>query len=133
MSRNCFRNELRARRRLLWISPGEWLLNLLYQWFSGYGSGFYRPLLWLVAVFVIGAAFFACAPLYCGASMPNELAIRLSFANILVFLPIQRETMSRISACLSNTILVVCAAQSLLSVVLFFLLGLGLRNRFRMK
>jgi hypothetical protein len=65
--------------------------------------------------------------------MPIELAIRLSFANILVFLPIQRETMSRISDCLSNTILVVCAAQSLLSVVFFFLLGLGLRNRFRMK
>jgi uncharacterized protein YjbI with pentapeptide repeats len=131
---NFFRRELRARRRLLRTSPGEWLLNFLYQLFSDYGKSFRRPLFWLLAIFAAGTAFFALSPVYCGTPMPFELAARLSFANIFLFLPDKREIMMdhRIADCLSNTMLV-SAAQSLLSVVLLFLLGLALRNRFRMR
>jgi hypothetical protein len=64
-----------------------------------------------------------------------KLAVKLSFANIVVFLPVRREIMmtDKMVECLSNPTQAVSAAQSLLGVVLLFLLGLALRNRFRMR
>jgi hypothetical protein len=41
--------------------------------------------------------------------------------------------MPEMAVCLSNWTATVSATQSLLGVVLLFLLGLALRNRFRMK
>jgi hypothetical protein len=84
---------------------------------------------------MVGTAIFAHAPLYCGAPMPIKLAAKLSFANIFVFLPDKREIMmsSKMIDCLSNVTQAVSAVQSLLGVVLLFLFGLALRNRFRMK
>jgi uncharacterized protein YjbI with pentapeptide repeats len=130
-----FRRELRARRGLVRALSGEWLLNFAYQASSDYGNSINRPLLWLFVVFAAGTAIFARAPLYCGASMPIKLAAKLSFANIFVFLPDKREIMmtDKMVVCLSNTTQAVSAAQSLFSVVLLFLLGLALRNRFRMR
>ena len=67
--------------------------------------------------------------------MPIKLATKLSFANIFVFLPDKREIMltNKMVECLSNTTQAVSASQSMLGVVLLFLLGLALRNQFRMK
>jgi hypothetical protein len=67
--------------------------------------------------------------------MQLQLAVRLGFANIFVFLPDKREivAMPEMAACLSNWTAGVRATQSLLGVVLLFLLGLALRNRYRMK
>ena len=64
-----------------------------------------------------------------------KLAAKLSFANMFVFLPDKREIMmnSKMIDCLSNITQAVSAVQSLLGVVLLFLFGLVLRNRFRMK
>jgi Pentapeptide repeats (9 copies) len=130
-----FRRELRARRGLLRTLSGEWLVNLIYQGSSDYGNSFMRRLFWLFVVFAAGTAIFVRAPLYCGAPMPVKLATKLSFANIFVFLPDKREIMmnAKMVDCLSNTTQAVSAAQSLLGVVLLFLLGLALRNRFRMR
>ena len=129
-----FRRELRARRRLLWVLPGEWLLNVIYSWASDYGNSFLRPFIWLLVVFAAGTAAFARAPIHCGAPMPIRLAIKLSFANIFVFLPDKREIMTpEMTACLSDTTRAISALQSVSGVVLLFLLGLALRNRFRMK
>jgi hypothetical protein len=130
-----FRKELRARRGLVRTCSGAWLLNLVYQASSDYGNSIGRPLLWLSGVFAAGTVLFARSPLYCGAAMPIKLATKLSFANIFVFLPNRREIMmnAKMVECLSSTAQAVSTAQSLLSVVLLFLLGLALRNRFRMK
>jgi uncharacterized protein YjbI with pentapeptide repeats len=132
---NFFRRELRARRGLVRTLSGGWFLNLAYQALSAYGDSVTRPLLWMTGVFAVGTTIFARAPLYCGAPMPIKLAAKLSFANIFVFLPDKREIMmnSKMIECLSNTTQAVSAAQSLFSVVLLFLFGLALRNRFRMK
>jgi uncharacterized protein YjbI with pentapeptide repeats len=127
-----FRKELQARRRLLRTSPGEWLLNGVYQVSSDYGNSFIRPLLWLLVVFAAGAAIFARAPIHCGMPMPIRLAIKFSFSNIFVFLPDKRE-IPEMTACLSDTTRFVSALQSVSGVLLLFLLGLALRNRFRMK
>ena len=128
-----FRKELRARRGLARILSAEWTLNFLYQRMSNYGHSIIWPLLWLFGVFAAGTAILARAPLYCGASMPIKLAAKLSFFNIFAFLPDRREVVTSMGSCLSNTTQAVRAAQSLLGLVLVFLLGLAVRNRFRMK
>jgi uncharacterized protein YjbI with pentapeptide repeats len=131
-----FRRELRARRRLLWTHPGEWLLNVVYQALSDYGNSWKRPLFCLIGIIAVGAAIFARAPLYCEAPMPITLATRLSLANVFLFLPDKREMVMspQTAECLLNpTLQAISTAQSLLGVVLLFLLGLALRNRFRMR
>ena len=58
----------------------------------------------------------------------------MSFANIFSFLPIKREIMTpAMIDGLSNLAQIIGVMQSLLGVILLFLLGLALRNRFRMK
>jgi hypothetical protein len=129
-----FRRELRARRGLNSILSGKWLLNVGYQAMSDYGNSVTRPVLWLFGLFLAGAAIFARAPIHCGTPMPIRLALKLSFANIFVFLPDKREIMiPEMVACLSDTTRLVGALQSISGVVLLFLLGLAIRNRFRMK
>jgi hypothetical protein len=129
-----FRRELRVRRAVSRVLSVSWLLNLAYQAVSNYGVGVVRPMLWLLAVYVTGAAIFARAPIHCGAPMPIRLALKLSFANIFVFLPDKREIMTpEMVACLSDTTRAISAIQSVSGVVLLFLVGLALRNRFRMK
>jgi hypothetical protein len=129
-----FRRELRARRGLNPILSGKWLLNIGYQATSDYGDSVTRPVLWLFGLFLAGAAIFARAPIHCGTPMPIRLAVKLSFANIFVFLPDKREIMTpEMVACLSDTTRLVSALQSISGVVLLFLLGLAIRNRFRMK
>lgn len=129
-----FRRELRARRGLVSPLSGKWLLNFAYDASSFYGNSVSRPLYWLLVVFAAGAAIFARAPIHCGAPMPLRLAIKLSFANMFVFLPDKREIMTpEMISCLSDTTRALSAIQSVSGVVLLFLLGLALRNRFRMK
>src|SRR5262249_35224281 len=112
----------------------SWLLNFAYQVSSNYGVSVVRPMLWLLGVFAAGAAIFALAPIHCGARIPIRLAIKLSFANIFVFLPDKREIMTMdMIQCLSDTTRAISAIQSVSGVLLLFLLGLALRNRFRMK
>jgi hypothetical protein len=129
-----FRKELRARRGLISRWSGAWLLNYLYEASSNYGQSIARPLLWLIGVFAIGVAFFVGAPVFNGTRMPVPRAAGLSFANIFSFLPIKREIMTpEMITGLSSAAQIVGVVQSLLGVVLLFLLGLALRSRFRMR
>jgi hypothetical protein len=129
-----FRRELRARRALHPAWSGSRLLNSIYEITSNYGDSFSRPFYWLAGVFVAGVLIFATAPVCGGQSIPFRLATRLSFANIFVFLNDKRELTALLPPeCLSSRVAAVSAIQSLSGVVLLFLLGLVLRNRFRMK
>jgi hypothetical protein len=61
-------------------------------------------------------------------------AAGLSFANIFSFLPFRREIMTDgMVAGLSSWAQITSAIQSLLGVVVLFLLVLALRSRFRMR
>jgi hypothetical protein len=129
-----FRQELRARRGLMSPWSGAWLLNYLYEASSNYGQSIGRPLLWLFGLFAISTAFFAGAPVFNGSRMPIPRAAWLSFANIFSFLPIKREIMTaEMIDGLSNAAQIVGVVQSLLGLVLLFLVGLALRSRFRMR
>jgi hypothetical protein len=85
-------DQLRARRGLMQVLSGGWLLNV--QWSSGYGNSIHLPVLWLIGVVAAGVATFTHAPLCAGQPMALKLAARLSFANIFVFLPDKRELMA---------------------------------------
>ena len=129
-----FRKELRARRGLLrsWSMP--WLVNYAYEASSVYGQSVVWPIFWLLVVFEFGTAVFALFPVFNGAPMSIPSAVGLSAANIFSFLPIKREIMTaEMVAGLSAAAQFVGTVQSLLGVVLLFLLGLALRNQFRMK
>ncbi len=140
-----FAMELRARRALLWFkwhdggrADGErtksafgWLLNGAYDVFSGYGLSVGSPLFWFVVLFAVGADIFAWAPVHKGAPLPYYIAEGLSLTNLAPFLPYKPD--KDIIGCLSPLAKIFGNAQSLLGVILLFLLGLALRNRFRMR
>jgi hypothetical protein len=133
-----FRKELRARRVLESPLSAARLLNFLYEALSDYGQNIGRPLFWLLALFATGVAvFFAMNPNMPIAALRLEAfphAAAVSFGNIFPFIPITHEIISAIPvARLSWAEKIVGVAQSLLGTPLLFLLGLALRNRFRMK
>jgi hypothetical protein len=125
-----FCKELRAQRALEPRGSWEWWLNYAYESTSGYGQSIYLPLKWLVILFVVGAGANAASQAFIdGKPEDYWLAVRASVASIVSFLPITREVLKD----LSPVAQIVSITESLLSIVLLFLLGLALRNRFRMK
>jgi hypothetical protein len=129
-----FRRELRARRGLETTLSGGWLLNFLYEALSDYGQSVGRPLLGIVVCFAVGFFIFQGTPVFNGTHLTRTGAAALSFANIFSFLPIKREIMTQAMIDgLSNLAQIVGVMQSLLGAILLFLIGLALRNRFRMK
>jgi uncharacterized protein YjbI with pentapeptide repeats len=129
-----FRKELRARRGLIPRWRAAWLLNYAYQVSSDYGQSIAKPFFWLVGLFLLGGVFFAAAPVFKGTPMTILGAAGLSFANIFSFLPVRREIMTdEIITGLSSAAQIAGVVQSLLGLVLLFLLGLALRSRFRMR
>ena len=115
---------------------GSWFQRLPYRlfgWVSGYGGSIERPALGLFWLFL--------APLgvYLAALGPTSLAtfgkaMALSFASIFKFLGFQR-TYSEIVDFQNVDIIVqmLTATQTVLSFILLFFLGLGLRTRFRLR
>lgn len=116
-----FANESRARRALETRWSLQWLLNYAYEISSGYGQSVGCPIFWLIVLFALGADFFALAPMHKGAPLAYDVAAGLSATN----LPKLGDR--------SATAKIIGDLQSVLGLVLLFLLGLGLRNRFRMK
>jgi hypothetical protein len=105
----------------------------LFGWASDYGYSIARPALGLIWLFL--------APLgvYLAALGPTSLAtfgkaMALSFASIFKFLGFQR-TYFGIDAFQNVDIIVqmLTATQTVLSFILLFFLGLGLRTRFRLR
>ena len=133
-----FRKELRAHRALLRPGSGDWSLNFLYQVSSNYGQSVMLPLMWLFVLFAMGSVFYAMhtktlsSTAFSLEAIPHAAA--LSFANLIPFVPITHEIISANTiAGLSRTEKIIGVLQTLLGTPLIFLLGLALRNRFRMR
>jgi uncharacterized protein YjbI with pentapeptide repeats len=131
-----FALQLQSRR----VQLGFWrgLPIMIYGALCDYGRNYLRPLVLLGATALLGAALFATgidgcfyAPLLAAKCRP---AIGFSFASVLSVL-LGKSLLVRPEAflALSDWLKAVSALQSVLGVVLLFLFGLGVRNRFRMK
>jgi hypothetical protein len=93
----------------------ELILFKIYKWTSGYGASIHRPILWLAVSCAIVNLFF---------SVPVGLAVELTIV------PISRsESVKEIFKDTEPVLTVL----SLINVALIFLLGLGLRNKFKIK
>lgn len=113
--------------------PGN-LFSRAYGLFSNYGASVARPLWGLLALFLLGDAVFESTDARQNAPIPSHKALGLSFANLLSFLPIRKEVFGdAFLNTLSPLAHVVSTGQAIFGAVLLFLLGLTLRNRFRMK
>jgi uncharacterized protein YjbI with pentapeptide repeats len=122
-----FAKELECRR----VAAG-WFKGLpiaAYGWFCGYGRSYVKPLGWMVAVFGAGVPVL-------GLLQPDlgwGKAVGLSAVNCLAGLGIRKDLMGKVLDHLGPGALIVSGVQTVAGLILLFLIGLGLRNRFRMK
>ena len=130
-----FARELQCRR----VLQGEWggLPIAAYGFLSDYGRSYVRPLLLLAATVLVGAFLIAAhlvgywTPLLSDPEHARQ-AIGISFTNTLGLLgkPLMKPN---VLVELPDWLKAVATIQSILGIVLLFLFGLGIRNRFRMK
>ncbi len=123
-----FAKELECRR----VAAGQirgWPIGA-YGVLCHYGQSYLRPLGWLVALILAGAVQFWPA-----LNWDIPLALGVSTANTLGPLGLRKELMEAgtLPADLSRWLRFVSGAQMVIGLLLLFLIGLGLRNRFRMK
>ncbi len=114
------------------------LLFSAYEAISDYGNSIWRPIGWLTIVWLAGA----CARLATikAENIQSELPLALgaafhslgwSFANIFSFFGFQRRYFAGEE--LNWALNLLSATQTIFGFILLFLLGLGLRNRFRLR
>ncbi len=122
-----FALELQCRQAELGLIKG--LSVLLYGWICDYGKSYLKPFIWLVALFNVGApALFFLQP-----DLGWAKSVGLSAVNCLAGLGLRKELMGKTVESLGTGALIVSGIQMVLGLVFLFLIGLGLRNRFRMK
>ena len=145
------RQEMRCKTRLArWYhKPFYWL----YAWLSDYGNSVWRPMVGIIAVMLFGAAFmlwwqeaFTFLPKestgfdwtmgLLGEDDPwakPRQAAGWSISNTLPFLGFGKLYYGELAKELAWPLKVAGGVQTLLGYVLLFFLGLGLRNRFRLR
>lgn len=125
----------------------RWLI-VLYDVFSGYGLSIIRPVLWLF--FLLGGATLVYVAFFrnvaVSADQVNRLAIYAAAHYTLPFIPIdsdvQKNLLDIISVCtqekqVSASCLqrfdIIRSVHTFFSLICLFLIGLGLRNRLRLR
>ncbi|MCC3244301.1 pentapeptide repeat-containing protein [Methylocystis sp. WRRC1] len=140
-----FARELRARRALLWLRIGDkkrrfgervndgvaWFMNSAYDSLGSYGLSVVRPIFWLVSLFSVGFVILASTNSLDDGPMEPSDAAALSVTNLISLLPYKPDKL--ITDHLTPAAKIIGNIQSVLGLILLFLLGLALRNRFRMK
>ncbi len=142
-----FEREMRCRRVVEGKRSAAGLLNLAYDCLSGYGRSIFRPVLGLVVTFVLGILVMANTVgwprkcWYCAASVVSDgawsaikQAALLSFANMLAPLNVRKDFFDAdMLAGLPGWLKMFAGLQTLLALAFAFLIGLALRNRFRLR
>ncbi|SOB93667.1 pentapeptide repeat-containing protein [Thalassospira xiamenensis] len=132
-------DENRAKR---WIETSWFgsVLDMAFSFFSNYGQSILRPFVCLLAIFADWTSIYlALSP----RTLANwwaglEQAALLSVSNSLPFLPQSRDLRTDALTALYGTtdpslcVDLLMITQGVLSFVFLFLIGLGLRNRFRL-
>ena len=146
-----FALETKAKRSYVLTFGNPWhllslLLNYLYEWFSDFGQSVMRPGIWLGLTFAIALYLFAALAGSLGWPWALPGAVWVAAAvNLLPFAgqavigrEIMREGLCPAPAdaqdwgCL-QALYAISAVEGLFALIFLFLIGLGLRNRFRIK
>jgi hypothetical protein len=107
--------------------PGGGVPIALYGFLCDYGRSYARPVLFLIVTIATGALPFW--PRF-GAGW----ALGVSFANTFAVLGIRKDLVeSSILTSLPGLLKIIAGAQTTVGIILLFLFGLSLRNRFRIK
>lgn len=115
-------------RTIRLFRPAPGLAIALYGWLSDYGRSYVRPLYGLLMTVAVGVL-----PFWWHLS-GFWRAVGHSFANTFGVLGFRRELISsEVMAGLPSLLKVLAASQTIAGIVLLFLFGLAIRNRFRMK
>ena len=125
-----FRRELRARRELYSLWSMERFFDFLYEFLSNYGHSTKKPLLWLLASLILWSFVFL-VPDITGMCMTILEAVSLSFANLFLIFPIHNVITPTLV--FSSTAKIIVVVESFSGTLLLFLLGVALRNQFRMR
>lgn len=129
-----FCKELRARRELAPLWSVARFLNYLYAVLSDYGQSTSKPLLWLCGLFLLVSDVFAWVPEITGTSMTIPQAASLSFASIFAIFPLPKGILDPdVFASLSSLAKIIVVVAAFFGTLLLFLLGVALRNRFRLR
>lgn len=131
-----YRREMAFAARI-----GSWWQRLPYRafgLFSDFGHSLGRPACWLMVVWMAGAAAtfgWLAWPDPTLTDMDKLLtSAGFSFSNLFAFLGFTRLYFdAEFIANLPRALKFLAASQTVAGVILLFLLGLGLRNRFRLK
>ena len=115
------------------------LLEFFYWALGNYGRSVALPIIWIfVALTAFGASYTALiVQNFSEWCEKFELGIAFSSGQMLSFIPINmsaREALTKSmfgAELLPNTIILLGTIQSIIAIILIFLLGLGLRNKFR--
>ena len=131
-----FRREMQFAEQI----GGFWerLPYRLFGWVSDYGHSIAQPAKWL------GCVWLGCALIYMvvfnwpGAITPSEVipagkGFGFSLANMFKFFGFQRTYYPDLIEALPRWLKFLAAFQTVVSYVLIFFLGLGLRQRFRLR
>jgi hypothetical protein len=105
----------------------------LYGLLSDYGRSYARPLYAHFAVAAIGALVLLLSDALSSTLAPWQ-SLGLSFANTFNVFGFRKDFFD--SHCIENlpaALKILAALQTILGVILLFLFGLGVRNKFRMK
>jgi len=131
-------DENRAKR---WIET-SWagsVLDMAFSFFSDYGQSILRPFFWLLAIFLDWASIYCAFATETFSNWWTGLAQAaiLSTSNSLPFLPQSRDLRTDALTALYGTdhglwVDALMITQGVLSFIFLFLIGLGLRNRFRL-
>lgn len=126
------RKELRCRE-VENLKTWETYISRFYGYFSDYGWSVKKPALWLLGFWLLGVALIGGIEYFFGKiDIDPWLSIKIGLANTFSFLGISRFIGEGIKPL---TILseIISFIQIFSGLIFFFLLGLGLRNRFRIK
>lgn len=114
-------------------------LEFIFQKSSDYGRSEFRPFMWMVAVWSLWSWFYFLL----SDAMQNSLfdkiftAVTFSVGQMIPFVPISRAARSDGAELLfpgdqlPNAVIWLASFQSVISIILIFLIGLSLRNRFK--
>ncbi|WP_298324478.1 pentapeptide repeat-containing protein, partial [Asticcacaulis sp.] len=124
---NFFAKELECKKLLM--SPLNGAAIVLYDYLCDYGRSYVKPIYWLCALILFGAIFISS--LESGKEFWESLGI--SAANSLASLGIRKDLLGDSVLEMQPLTRIISGVQTIVGILLIFLIGLGLRNRFRMR